>query len=114
MIQVRIGQQDGLNRTAACLSLRGLERAEGFDLESDVGRRIQQKPAFIVGSDCDTGLSPGTQAAGSGAHLGAQNAGTIPLGKATAGCRAEQNNAHLLRTSNAATAMIVKFYQQNF
>src|SRR5271166_5315107 len=67
----------------------------GFDLRAQVGRGSEQKPALRIGADGDLRLRAGFAVEGSGAQGAAVGAGTIPLGKTSAGGRAEDLDEHV-------------------
>jgi hypothetical protein len=57
MIDIGIGEKDGLNRSPARSVVR-VEAIERLDLLSDIGAGIDEIPANPIGTEGDRGLSP--------------------------------------------------------
>ena len=82
VVEIRVGQQDGLDGTVA-RGLRGrLQTWEGLDLRAEIGRGVDQEPALAIGADGHAGL--GARRNDPLPRLKTIRAGTIPLGQSAA------------------------------
>ncbi len=81
----------------ACAVLRVQRRVFG-DLLTQVGRRVEQRPALAVRADRDRGLGPGPGTPIADARRLAHPAITVPLRKPAAGSRTQNEDSHNSRT----------------
>lgn len=84
VIQIRVGQEDSGDRSAANRT-PGAEKGAGFDLNAYIGGRIKQEPSVSVRADGRARLSAGGRARGNRSRRLARRAPAVPLGKSASG-----------------------------
>ena len=100
VVDVGIGEEHAADRRTARRTR--VQRYEGFDLLGDVGRAVEEQPAFTVGAYRQTRLRAARRAAG--ARLAAVKASAVPLRHAAAGGRTQDPNDHARRATSATSS----------
>ena len=91
MVEVGSGQDDSLNRSIPPAQLvSGMKFRVGFNLESQVRRRVQKKPVTLFVPDCSLKLEPRRNYPGLQAAKRTKFAGAVPLGDPATGGRPQQ------------------------
>ena len=85
VVEGGVGQQGGLNGSVAWRLRGGVQTGEGLDLCPEVGRSIDEKPAFAIRADGCARLRARLNRSLSREE--AISARAIPLRESTAGCR---------------------------
>jgi hypothetical protein len=103
MIQIRIGEQDtfetGSTNQVGC----GQQGNEGFYLNPNIWRGIEQKPATTIWTDGNTRLGSGESLQSPRANAAAVAAVAIPLGEPAACCSSQQPHPHWLSLTYLST-----------
>jgi hypothetical protein len=91
LVEVGSGQDDSLNRSIPPAQIvRGMKFRVGFNLESQVRRRVQKKPVTLFVPDCCLKLKPRWNNPGFQPAKSTKFAGAVPLGDAATGGRPQQ------------------------
>jgi len=115
MIEIGICEENAGDRTVARRNRTGLQFRRVLDLPRQIGRSIDQEPAFAVGGDRRARLRLRRDFAG--ARADAVRAITIPLRKAAAGGASENTDANrstLARSNRAGVAGALEKDRQGF
>src|ERR1700712_1912417 len=92
MIEITVGQHDAGDRRMPALAR--MQFLEALNLGAHFRRRIQEKPAVVVGADRDRLLCARAKTRCSSARLLTVIAAAVPLGEPTTSCRTKNANAH--------------------
>src|SRR5579864_4292089 len=94
MVKIGIGKKNSLKTASPGAVLRGTQRRERFDLDTNVRRCIEEKPGLPVRAHDRGRLRSGAGPKRPGPKPGTIGAGAVPLGESSPGCSSQDADAH--------------------